>query len=134
VRGAHLPETSDEREKEFHAMAYMLLVLEPPGQRATRTPAEGRDAYQHMLDFSAQLRKRGVLIAADALQTEAVRFGPHNGRPQRLDGPFTESKELIGGFILIDCESVEEALGFARECPAAAWATIEVRAVGTCYE
>ena len=115
-------------------MPYMLLILEPSGQRATRTPAEGRDAYQRMLDYSAQLRKRGVLIAADALQTEAMRFGQYNGRAQRLDGPFTESKELIGGFILIDCGSAEEALGFARECPAAAWATIEIRAVGTCFE
>ena len=115
-------------------MSYMLLILEPPGQRATRTPAQGREAYQRMLDYSAQLRKRGVLIAADALQSPAIRFGQHEGRAQRLDGPFTESKELIGGFILIDCESADEALGYARECPAAAWATIEIRAIGTCYE
>ena len=115
-------------------MAYMLLILEPSGQRATRTPAQGRDAYQQMLDYGAQLRKRGVLIASDALKSDALRFGQHNGHTQRLDGPFTESKELIGGFLLLDCHTSEEALGYARECPAAAWATIEIRELGTCYE
>jgi hypothetical protein len=115
-------------------MAYMLLILEPTGQRAARTAEQGRDAYQKMLDYSAGLRKRGVLIASDALKSEAVRFGQYNGHAQRLDGPFTESKELIGGFLLLDCQSGEEALGFARECPAAAWATIEIRELGTCYQ
>ena len=115
-------------------MAYMLLILEPPGQRATRTAAQGRDDYQKMLDYSAGLRKRGVLIASEALKSEIVRFGQHNGHTQRLDGPFTESKELIGGFLLLDCHSIEEALGCARECPAAAWATVEIRELGACYE
>jgi hypothetical protein len=115
-------------------MAYMLLILEPPGQRATRTPGEGHEHYQRMLDYSTVLRKRGVLIASDALKTEAVRFGQHNGHAQRLDGPFTESKELIGGFLLLDCHTSEEAMGYARQCPAAAWATIEIREVGACYE
>jgi hypothetical protein len=56
------------------------------------------------------------------------------GRAQVLDGPFTESKELIGGYFLIDCGTRDEALAIARDCPAAAWASIEVREIGTCYE
>lgn len=115
-------------------MSYMLLILEPRGQRASRTQAQGHDAYQRMLEYTATLRQRGVLLAADALTSEAVRLEQHEGRMQLLDGPFTESKELIGGFILIDCETRAAALAFARECPAAQWATIEVRELGTCYE
>jgi hypothetical protein len=41
---------------------------------------------------------------------------------------------LIGGFILIDCQTRGVALSFAHECPAVQWATIEIREVGTCYE
>jgi hypothetical protein len=115
-------------------MTYMLLILEPPGQRATRTGIQGREVYQRMLEYTATLRKRGVLLASDALKSEAVRLESHAGRAQLLDGPFAESKELIGGFILIDCPTRAEALDIARECPAAQWATIEVREVGTCYE
>jgi hypothetical protein len=49
------------------------------------------------------------------------------------DGPFTEVKEVIGGFFLLTCESREQALEIARECPAAQWATIEVRELGPCF-
>jgi len=115
-------------------MAYMMLILEPQGQRAGRTPEEGRAAYQRMQEYAASLRRRGVLIASDALKTEAVRLVPDQGSTQRLDGPFTEAKELIGGFFLIDAPTREEALRLARECPAAGWATLEVREIGTCYE
>ena len=50
------------------------------------------------------------------------------------DGPFTEAKEFVGGFFLLDCETRQQALSHAAECPAAEWATIEVREVGPCYE
>ncbi|MBS0380417.1 MAG: dehydrogenase [Proteobacteria bacterium] len=115
-------------------MTYMMLILEPAGQRAARTDAEGRAAYQRMLEYAADLRRRGALVAADALKTAGVRFTPQAGGPQRLDGPFAESKELIGGFFLIDAPSQEEALVLARACPATEWATVEVREIGTCYE
>jgi hypothetical protein len=48
--------------------------------------------------------------------------------------PSPSSKELIGGFFLIDCQTRAEALRFADECPAAEWATIEVRETGPCYD
>jgi len=115
-------------------MPYMLLIVEPREQRGTRAPAEGRAVYQRMLDYTAALRKRGVLVASDSLKREAVRFHKHAGEGQLIDGPFTESKELIGGFFLLNCATREEALRLADECPAAQWATIEVRETGPCYD
>jgi hypothetical protein len=56
------------------------------------------------------------------------------GRPQDVDGPFAEAKEMVGGFFLLDCRSREEALAIAAQCPAAEWATVEVRALAPCYE
>jgi len=50
-----------------------------------------------------------------------------------LDGPFAEAKEMIGGFFLLKCESRERATEIARLCPAAGWATIEVRELGPCF-
>src|SRR5271155_154529 len=115
-------------------MSYMLLIVEPRGQRRTRTSGEGHDLYQRMLDYTASLRQRGVLVASNSLKSEAVRVENHGGKGQLLDGPFTESKELIGGFFLIDCQTRTEALCLAQECPAADWATIEVRETGPCYD
>jgi len=115
-------------------MAYMLLIMEPCGQRAGRSAVQGREAYERMLAYSAVLKQRGVLLAANALKSEALRLTVEQGRAQVLDGPFTESKELIGGYFLLDCGTRDEALTMARDCPAAAWASIEVREIGTCYE
>ena len=63
-----------------------------------------------------------------------MRLQKHDGSSRVLDGPFTESKELIGGFFLLDCGTREQALAIAQHCPAAEWATIEVREIGPCYE
>jgi hypothetical protein len=115
-------------------MSYMLLIVEPVGQRQTRSPQEGRGVYERMLEYSESLRARGVLLASNSLRESAARLGIRGGRPSVVDGPFTESKELVGGFFLLDCTTREQALSLAAECPAAEWATIEVREVGPCYE
>jgi hypothetical protein len=112
----------------------MLLILEPQGQRSARSLPQGQDVYGRMLDYSAQLQREGVLVAGESLHREAVRLSSREGEVSIVDGPFAEAKELIGGFFLLNCATREEALKYARACPAAAWATIEVRAIGTCYE
>ena len=117
-------------------MPYMLLIHEPVGQRATRTEAEGRAVYGRMLGFADALKARGLLLGVESLgsQAEASRVQVREGRPQVLDGPFAEAKEMVGGFFLIDCASREEAIAIAKQCPAAEWATLEVRALAPCYE
>jgi hypothetical protein len=115
-------------------MSYMLLIMEPRGQRAERSAVQGREVYQRMQEYAAVLKQRGVLLAGNALKGDALRLSVQQGRAQVLDGPFTEAKELIGGYFLVDCGTRDEALAIARECPAAAWASIEVREIGTCYE
>jgi hypothetical protein len=112
----------------------MLLIVEPDGQRATRTLQEGQDVYQRMLDYSESLRSKGVLVESNSLNRKAVRLNKQAGKAVITDGPFAEAKELIGGFFLLNCETREEALRYAQDCPAADWATIEVRGVGPCYE
>jgi hypothetical protein len=117
-------------------MPYMLLIHEPVGQRQTRTLAEGQAVYDRMLRFADGLKSRGVLCAVESLASQderAVRIEVREGRAQVVDGPFAEAKEMVGGFFLLDVESREEAMAIARECPAAEWATVEVRAVAPCY-
>lgn len=116
-------------------MHYMLLILEPHGQRAERTEAEGRAAYDAMLRHADMLKARGVLRAAQSLRTdtEGVRVNVRGGRRTLVDGPFSESKEMIGGYFLVECASRDEAVEIAAGIPAAAWATVEVREFGPCF-
>jgi hypothetical protein len=114
-------------------MAYMLLIVEDPAQRGTRSEAEGRRVFQQMVDWSQDLKKRGVLRAVESLASAGARVQVRGGHSRLIDGPFAEAKEMVGGFFLVDVPTREQALALARECPAAAWATVEVRETGPCY-
>lgn len=116
-------------------MPYMLLIHETVGQRRERDEAEGHAVYERMLRFADGLEQRGVLRGVESLasQDECSRVKVRDGKAHVLDGPFAEAKEMVGGFFLVDVATREEAVAIARECPAAEWATIEVRATGPCY-
>ncbi|WP_263913113.1 YciI family protein [Achromobacter sp. 79A6] len=116
-------------------MPYMLLIVEPTGQRAERTPEAGREAYAQMLRYAEGLQSRGLLKAAESLKSDAegVRLRVRGGQRTLVDGPFAEAKEMIGGFFLLTTDSRDEALKLAAECPAAQWATVEVRELGPCF-
>jgi hypothetical protein len=117
-------------------MAYMLLVLEPPDQRSSRTEAEGREAYARMQRFASELQAGGLLLAAESLSSHAnaTRVRVDGGKTRVLDGPFAEAKEMVGGFFLLNCKTREEALKLAAQCPAAEWCTVEVRSLAPCYQ
>jgi hypothetical protein len=102
-------------------MAHMLLIVEPLGQREERGADQGRIVYQQMLDFTEELRTAGVLQR------------PGGAAPRLIDGPFAEAKEMVGGFFLLNVATRDEALAWAARCPAAQWATIEVRETGPCF-
>jgi hypothetical protein len=116
-------------------MPYMLLIIEPVGQRRTRTEQEGQALYDEMLRFSESLKERGLLQLSQSLRsdTEAVRVRSTGGKFSTVDGPFSEAKELVGGFFMLNCEDRGAAIAVARECPAARWATVEVRQLGPCF-
>ena len=115
-------------------MPHMLLIVEPLGQREERGVEGGRVAYQQMLEFTDELKRAGVLIASSSLASASTRLNqPEGGAARLIDGPFAEAKEMIGGFFLLDVATRGEALAWAERCPAAAWATVEVRETGPCF-
>jgi len=116
-------------------MAYLLLILEQRGDRDQRSEADGQAAYDSMSRWRDDLRRRGVLETAEALRPDrdGVRVSRRNGKGTLRDGPFAESKEMVGGFFLLNCESKQEAVAIAEECPAAEYAMVEVRELAPCY-
>jgi hypothetical protein len=115
-------------------MPHMLLIVEPLGQREERGVELGKVVYQQMLDFTDDLKRAGVLMASSSLASAATRLHkPKDASARVLDGPFAEAKEMIGGFFLLGVATRDEALAWAARCPAAAWATVEVRETGPCF-
>ncbi|MGC3873952.1 YciI family protein [Halomonas sp. GXIMD04776] len=116
-------------------MEYLLLIVEARGDRETRSEDEGRALYDEMVRFGEDLATRGKLLASRSLRPDkhGVRLQQAGGKPTLLDGPFAESKEMIGGFFLIDCADQDEAIAIAEQCPAARFATVEVRECAPCY-
>jgi hypothetical protein len=115
-------------------MSYMLLIVEPNGQREDRGQEAGQIVYDQMLEYTKRLKARGVLVATNSLKSAGTRLTIRGAKRAVVDGPFTETKEFVGGFFLLNVQTRDEALAFAAECPAAEWATVEVREIGPCYE
>jgi hypothetical protein len=116
-------------------MAYMLMLVEPVGQRKERGVEAGKVVYDRMLGFAESLKRRGVLRGVESLASldDGARLQVRDGKARVLDGPFAEAKEMVGGFFLVDVATLDEALALAAECPAAEWCTVEVRKVGPCW-
>ncbi len=119
-------------------MSYMLVVMQTEGGKP-HTAEDKRVAaerMERMRSFGEALHARGILLAADSLRSDedGVRVVRREGRLRFSDGPFTESKEIIGGFFLVDVKTREEALELASQCPATEWTTVELRQSGPCFE
>jgi hypothetical protein len=112
-------------------MRFMLLMI-PGGYEAaapgTMPPVE---AVEKMMRFNEALKEAGVLVTLDGLHPPSMgaRVSFKDGKSVVTDGPFTESKEVIGGYWMIDVKSRDEAIAWAMRCPASANETIEVRQV-----
>ncbi|HUG23734.1 YciI family protein [Piscinibacter sp.] len=99
-------------------MRFMILVKATPNTEAGVLPEEGLIAA--MADYHEQLAKAGVLLDASGLQpsSQGWRIRYQGGHRHVIDGPFTESKELIAGYTVIQVRSREEALEWTRRFPA----------------
>ncbi|WP_310831430.1 YciI family protein [Paenibacillus pedocola] len=100
-------------------MLYMLIVKASKNSEAGKLP--NAELIEAMTKYNEELVKAGVRVAAKGLHpsSNGIRFSfPKPGeKPVVTDGPFTESKEIIAGFILIDVKSREEAIEWAMRMP-----------------
>ncbi len=112
-------------------MRFMMLMI-PKGYEAAR-PGTVPDAAHvaEMMKYNEALKKAGVLLALDGLHPPAsgARVSFKSGKPTVTDGPFAESKEVLGGYWMIQVKSRQEAIDWASRCPALDNEVIEVRQV-----
>lgn len=90
------------------------------------------EAYRAMMNYNEELAKAGVLLEIGGLHPTdkgaRVTFAG-GGKISVLDGPFTEAREVVGGYSILQVKSKEEAIEWARRCPADAGAVVELRQV-----
>jgi len=112
-------------------MRFMMLMI-PKGYE-TAEPGDMPDpkAVDAMMKYNETLQKAGVLLALDGLHppSAGARVSFSGGKPKVTDGPFSEAKEVIGGYWMIQVKSKEEAIEWASRCPASDNEVIEVREV-----
>jgi hypothetical protein len=110
-------------------MQYMLLIYTPA--EGGPSPDELQAAHPRWMQYTQDLQESGVLVAGDALQgtdtATAVRV--RDNETLVTDGPFAETKELLGGYYLIDVPDLDTALAWAAKIPSVGYGSVEVRPI-----
>jgi hypothetical protein len=112
-------------------MRFMMLMI-PLGYETAPPDVELDPArVTAMMQYNQALRDAGVLIALDGLHPPSMgaRVSFPGGKPLVTDGPFAESKEVLGGYWVIEVASRDEAIAWASKCPASENEIIEVRQI-----
>jgi len=110
-------------------MRFLMIMYPDRAAESTSTPPA--DGVAEMMKYNEELAKAGVLISLDGLHpsSKGARVYFPGGKPKVQDGPFTEAKEIVGGFWMLDVKSKEEAVEWAKRVPATNTNFVELRQV-----
>ncbi|SNT01489.1 Uncharacterized conserved protein [Asanoa hainanensis] len=111
-------------------MRYLLLIYSEEN-RGTPDPAEAEKVMNEYWAYSEAIEKAGIGKGGDALQesTTATTVRVKDGQRSVTDGPFAETREVLGGFYLIDVPDLDAAIEWAERCPGSKYGSVEVRPV-----
>jgi hypothetical protein len=109
----------------------MMLMIPKGYETAKPGTMPEPERVAEMMKYNEELQKAGILIGLDGLHppAEGVRVSFSGGRPSITDGPFAETKEVLGGYWMIRVNSKQEAVEWAKRCPASENEIIEIRQV-----
>lgn len=112
-------------------MQYMCLIYSGESTGPQPGTPEFGDYIKAYNEFTAEVQEAGVMVAGDALQpiATATTVTQENGKIEINDGPFAETKEQLGGYYLLDCKDLDDALAWAGKIPTTKHGRVEVRPV-----
>ena len=112
---------------------YLLLLYDDPAaaqQFHSLPPDRIQKAMQPYIDWGNKARQAGFLVGSNKLSDEPGRIlRSHSGKPRVTDGPFSEAKELLGGYYIIEASSYDEAVKRTQDHPHLAHGTIAIRQI-----
>jgi hypothetical protein len=112
-------------------MKYLLSFVVDEGAMEAASPEEMREGMERWSAFDEEATQKGALIACEPLENSSAATTVHlreDGERIVSDGPFAESKEQLGGFCLLECEDLDEALDWANKVPLRS-GSIEIRPI-----
>jgi hypothetical protein len=112
-------------------MRYALLICTDESAMATMSAEDASTSSKEYEVFGEEMEARGVLKGGERLRptTDATTVRVRDGEVLLSDGPFAETKEQMGGFYLVDCKDLDEAVEVASKIPGARNGSIEVRPI-----
>lgn len=112
-------------------MQYMFLIYSAEGSGPRQGTPEFDTMMKGYFDFTNEVRQAGILRDTAPLQDleTATTVRVRDGKTDVIDGPFAETKEVLGGFYILDCKDLDEALAYAARIPTANYGSVEVRPV-----
>lgn len=112
-------------------MRFMMLMIPRGYETAEPGTMPEADAVAAMMKYNEALQEAGILLALDGLHPPSMgaRVTFEGGKPRVSDGPFAEAKEVLGGYWMINVKSRDEAIEWAKKCPAGENEMIEIRQV-----
>ncbi len=112
-------------------MQYMALIYDNEKTLESMSPKDREQFMGEYFAFTKAVKEAGVFLAGDALKgvDTATTIRVREGQTLHTDGPFAETKEQLGGYYLLECKDLDEALHWAAKIPSAKTGSIEVRPV-----
>jgi hypothetical protein len=112
-------------------MKYLLLIYGEEGRWGKVSDTERETIIREYMQFSQDIAKSGHYLGGNELHptSKATSVRVRDGKPLVSDGPFTETKEALGGYYLVEAKDLDEAIALAARIPSARWGTIEVRPI-----
>jgi hypothetical protein len=112
-------------------MRYLLLIYTDHETSESMTPADREAMYREYYAFTKEIADTGQLLGGEPLQgiETATTVRVRGGKTATTDGPFAETKEVLGGYFMVDCKDLDRAIEVAARIPGAAIGSIEVRPI-----
>ncbi|MGD2079231.1 MAG: YciI family protein [Chloroflexota bacterium] len=110
-------------------MRYLLLIYTKEQDEVEATSAEQEAVMEVYFAFSRQVREAGLMLSGEALQptSTATTVRVRQGKTLTADGPFAETKEQLGGYYMLECPNLDEAIEWAAKIPGASRGSVEIR-------
>ena len=112
-------------------MRYLLLLYSDPAVSPQRGTPEFEAEHKEWVDYTQELQEAGVMLGGDALHpvSTATTVQLRQGKVLSVDGPFAETKEVLGGYYMIDVADLDAATEWAGKVPLADYGSVEIRPV-----
>jgi hypothetical protein len=112
-------------------MQYLMLIYANENNEPQPGTPEGGALLDAYWKFTGEVQERKLMLGSNALQpvSTATTVRVRDGKTLTTDGPFAETKEQLGGYYLLDCKDLDEAIAWAAKIPSAKYGSIEIRPV-----